>query len=497
LTSKVLIANRGEIVLRVARTCKKLSMIPYGIYSDADQNSLHIKYCEKALNIGGNTASESYLRSDKIIEAARQMGCDLIHPGYGFLAENLNFAELCKREGFILIGPSPEALKISGDKVRAREVASKVAQVVDGKEVWKSDDALALAEDVGYPVIVKAAKGGGGRGLRIARSPHELTNVFNSAKNESMISFGSDRLYIEKYLENPRHIEVQILADNFEVIHLGERECSVQRRHQKLIEETPSPALTSKSRETITQTAIAIMKEMKYNNAGTVEFLFKDNRFYFMEVNSRIQVEHPITEEVTGVDIVEEQLHIATGNGLTVKQENIEFRGHAIECRINAEHPISFVPFPGVVKAFVPPEGPGIRVDSALYSGYTIPPFYDSLIGKLICYGQNRIEAIERMKHSLFSFIISGIPSTIPFHLSALYDQRFVKGEYDTSFVDKLKPYSLRDGEVAAAILSQIPKRIKFMKSRSKQNNWMTSRFNWLPLFGSGPEAISSLRWIR
>jgi acetyl-CoA carboxylase, biotin carboxylase subunit len=497
LASKILIANRGEIVMRVARTCKKLSMIPYGIYSDADQNSLHIKYCEKAINIGGTTAAESYLRSNKIIDAAREMECDLIHPGYGFLAENLEFAELCKKEGFVFVGPSSEALKVSGDKVRAKEIASRVAPVVQGKEVSKNDDALRLAEDIGYPVIVKAAKGGGGRGLRIARTPDELNNVFNSAKNESIISFGSDRLYIEKYLDNPRHIEVQILGDNSRIIHLGERECSVQRRHQKLVEETPSPALTSNSREIITKTAIAIMNEIKYDNAGTVEFLFKDGSFYFMEVNSRIQVEHPITEEVTGIDIVEQQLHIASGDGLTVKQEDVKFTGHALECRINAEHPLSFVPFPGTVKDFVPPEGSGIRVDSALYPGYTIPPFYDSLIGKLICHSENRAETIEKMKQSLLSFRISGIPSTIPFHLSALNDKRFLEGDYNTSFVTGLKPYSIREGEIAAAILSQIPKKIKFVKTSSEQNTWMKSRFNWLPIFGSDQDSFSLLRWIR
>src|SRR5574341_2321399 len=459
-------------------------MIPYGIYSDADQNSLHIKYCEKALNIGGNTASDSYLRSDKIIDAARQMGCDLIHPGYGFLAENLNFAELCKREGFIIIGPSPEALKISGDKVRAREVASRVAQVVDGKEVWKNDDALALAEDVGYPVIVKAAKGGGGRGLRIARSPDELTNVFNSAKNESMISFGSSRLYIEKYLENPRHIEVQILGDNSKVIHLGERECSVQRRHQKLIEETPSPALTDDLRQSMTKTAIEIMKKMKYDNAGTVEFLLKEDNFYFMEVNSRIQVEHPVTEQVTGADIVEQQIRVATGEGLGIRQEDIKSRGHAIECRINSEHPVSFVPFSGTITKFIPPEDRDVRIDTALYSGYYIPSYYDSLIAKLICFGHDRNKAIGTMKKALACFRISGIPTTIPFHISALNDERFLSGDYNTSFIDELKSFSSKEGEIAAAVLYHLPKRVRFMKKEDAQDSWIKSRFDGMKSFG-------------
>ena len=496
MTSKVLIANRGEIVLRVAKTCKKLTMIPCAVYSDSDKDSLHVKYCKEAINIGGNTSAESYLRHDKIIEAAKRMGCELIHPGYGFLAENLEFAELCEKEGLIFVGPSSGTLKISGDKIKIKEVASKVAPITPGKEVWTIEEALDLAENLQYPIIVKAVKGGGGRGLRIARSPIELTQVYNSAKNESMISFRSDRLYIEKYLENPRHIEVQVLADDSEVIQLGERECSVQRRHQKLIEETPSPALTSDTRKQITETAISIMNEINYNNAGTVEFLFKHGDFYFMEVNSRIQVEHPITEQVTGIDIVEQQLNVASGLGLTVTQRDIKPNGYAIECRINAEHPLSFVPFPGTVKKFLPPEGSGIRVDSALYSGYTIPPFYDSLIGKLICYGDTRNEAIDRMKHALLSFRISGIPSTIPFHLAALHDKRFVEGNYDTSFVNDLRPYTVADGEMAAAILYQLPRKLQFLKSSSEQNKWMNSRLNWFSI-DSTYNFNSISRWIQ
>ena len=429
---KVLIANRGEIVIRVAKTCRKLDLRPCGIYSDADKDSLHIRHCEEVLNIGGSSPSESYLRMDKIINAAQKLGCDFIHPGYGFLAENLEFSELCRKEGIIFVGPSPEVMKLSGDKVRARKVASKVASIVDGDVVSKVSNALDLANKIGYPVILKAAKGGGGRGLRIVTTADELKVAFASSRNEAIMSFGSDRVYIEKYIENPRHIEVQILGDDSNIIHLGERECSVQRRNQKLIEETPSPALTNESREKITNTAIAVMKEMRYNNAGTVEFLFKEGNFYFMEVNSRIQVEHAITEEVTGIDIVAEQLHISSGEGLSIKQEDVKPRGHAIECRINAEHPISFVPFPGMVKHFVPTIGKGIRVDTFLYSGYSIPPFYDSLVAKLICTGENRGDTIRMMKEALFSFRISGIPTTIPFHISALSDNRFLEGNYDT-----------------------------------------------------------------
>jgi acetyl-CoA carboxylase biotin carboxylase subunit len=487
MSKKVLIANRGEIVIRIARTCRKLELIPYGIYSDADKNSLHIRHCEQAMNIGGSMPSESYLRIDKIINAAKQLGCDLIHPGYGFHAENPKFPEICKKEGLIFIGPAHKAMSISGDKVRARKIASKVAPVVDGEEISNESDAVKLAGRLGYPVILKAVEGGGGRGLRIVKSSRELKDALMSSKNESIISFGSDRVYIEKYVENPRHIEVQILADadNSNVIHLGERECSIQRRHQKLIEETPSTALTKETRNRITFTAIAIMKEIGYENAGTVEFLFKDGKFYFMEVNARIQVEHPVTEAVTGVDIVEQQLNIALGNGLSIKQQDIKPKGHAIECRINAEHPITFVPFPGTIKKFIPPEADCIRVDTALYAGYTIPIFYDSLIAKLICFGNDRGEAIEKMKRSLLSFRISGIPSTIPFHISALYDRRFVEGSYDTSFINEMRAFTSKEGEIAAAILYMLPKRMEFLKSEEEedQDPWMKSRFDWTDAF--------------
>jgi len=482
----VLIANRGEIAIRVARTCKRLGLHPYGIYSDSDKDSLHIKYCEQSLNIGGSLPQESYLRSDKVIDAANKLGCDYIHPGYGFLSENPKFVERCTSEDVIFIGPPLDAMIISGDKVRARKVASKVAPVVDGAEVSNESDAIKEAERIGYPIILKAVEGGGGRGLRIVNSHQELANAYLSSRSESMIGFGSERVYIEKYIENPRHIEVQIIADDGDIVHLGERECSVQRRHQKLIEETPSPALSTERRNEISQTAIEIMKEIGYKNAGTVEFLFKDSRFYFMEVNARIQVEHPITEAVTGVDIVEQQLLVALGKGLSINQQNINLRDHAIECRINAEHPLNFIPFPGIVKNFSVPKGDGIRVDTALYAGYSIPTYYDSLIAKLICWGNNRHEAIEKMKDSLLSFRISGIPSTIPFHLSALNDTRFIDGYYDTSFIDKMSSFSARDGDIAAAVFSLLPKRIEFLRGKEEeqqQDPWMNSRFDWIDVF--------------
>ena len=332
--------------------------------------------------------------------------------------------------------------------------------------------------------MLKAVEGGGGRGLRIVKNADDLKQAFLSSKTESNLSFGSDRIYIEKYIEKPRHIEVQILSDHSNIVHLGERECSIQRRHQKLIEETPSPALTKDQRDEMTEIAKNIIKEIEYNNAGTIEFLLKDGKFYFMEVNARIQVEHPITEQVTGIDIVEQQLCIASNEGLSINQEDIKTKGHAIECRINAEHPINFVPYPGTVKKFFPPQGKDIRVDTALFSGYSIPIFYDSLISKLICFGNTRSEAIEKMKSSLLSFRISGVPSTIPFHISALNDRRFVEGQYDTSFVDEMKRYTEKTGEMAAAVFIEYPRKIQFVKAGEvTHDNWMRNRLDWISAF--------------
>ncbi len=498
MANRILIANRGEIAIRVARTCKKLGFHPYGIYSDSDKDSLHIKYCDQALNIGGSLPQDSYLRADKVVDAAKKLGCEYIHPGYGFLSENPQLVKLCNKEGLIFVGPPYTAMTSSGDKVKARRLASRVAPVVDGIEVSNENNVIREAEKIGYPVMLKAVEGGGGRGLRIVNSSEELTNAYLSSKNEAMIGFGSDRVYIERYIENPRHIEVQLIADESNIVQLGERECSIQRRHQKLIEETPSPALNRDMRNEITQNAVEIMKEIGYKSAGTVEFLFKDNRFYFMEVNARIQVEHPITEAVTGVDIVEQQLLVASGRGLSLNQKEVSPKGHAIECRINAEHPLSFVPLPGRVRNFNVPKGNGIRVDTALYPGYTIPIFYDSLIAKLICWGTNRHEALKRMKDALLSFRISGIPSTIPFHLSALNDSRFVNGRYDTSFINKMSSFSVRDGDIAAAVISLLPKKIEFLRADEdeQQDPWMSSRFDWMDIFDvyHNPNPLATLQ---
>ena len=486
MNTKVLIANRGEIAIRVANACKMIGLRPCGIYSDPDKESLHVKYCSEAINIGGSSPLESYLVIDKVIQAANQLGCEMIHPGYGFLSESPNFAKRCNEEGIIFVGPSADVMAISGDKVKARSAASKVTSVVEGDEVSSEEEALSLIDKIGFPVILKAVEGGGGRGLRILRSNAEVHGRFASAQAESMMSFGSGRVYIEQYLENPKHIEVQIVADSSNVVQLGERECSVQRRHQKLIEETPSPALTKKLRDDILCKAVSIMKEINYDNAGTVEFLLKGDKFFFMEINARVQVEHPITEVVTGVDIVEQQLRVASGQGLSMQQEEIVSKGHAIECRINAEHPVSFAPVSGLVKEFVPPKGQEIRVDTALYSGYLIPQFYDSLIAKLISHGNNRMDAIDRMIFALSTSRISGIPTSIPFHISALRDASFLGGTYDTSFIEKVKPFSSKEGELAAAILSLIPRRTRFRmeylideESKTHQDAWNLSRYDW------------------
>ncbi|HXT82976.1 MAG TPA: biotin carboxylase N-terminal domain-containing protein [Verrucomicrobiae bacterium] len=474
---KILIANRGEIAIRIAKTCKRLGFLPCGIYSTADKNSLHIKYCKESMELGGTYPIDNYLNMYKIIDAAKKMDCNLIHPGYGFLAEKSEFAELCIKEGFVFVGPSPNVLTISGNKILSKKISSSFISVAEGKEVSNEDEALELANKIGYPVILKATKGGGGRGLRILRHQHELLDSFIASKKETMTSFGSDKIFIEKYIENPRHIEVQVIGDKSNVIHLGERECSIQRRYQKLIEETPSTALNDDLRGFITKKAVEIMKQIGYDNAGTVEFLFKDGTFYFMEINSRIQVEHPITEIVTGVDIVEQQLNISSGKGLTLEQDTIKTKGHAIECRINAENPFTFVPYPGLVKYFVPIEDDNIRIDSHLYSGYIIPPFYDSLIAKVISFGKNRSESIQRMNNALSSCRISGVPTIIPFHISALHDNRFLSGNYDTSFINDLKYYSDKNTEIAAAIFVHLPKKIDYIEKRDKNDPWIQSRY--------------------
>ncbi len=437
---KVLIANRGEIALRIINACRELGIKTVAVYSEADKNSLHVKFADECICIGPPQSYKSYLHIPSIIAAAEITGADAIHPGYGFLAENAQFAEVCKSCGIAFIGPDPEHIRLMGDKAVARQtVMKKNVPVVPGSEGGLSDmkELKTLASQIGYPVILKASAGGGGKGMRIVWNEDELQSQFETAKNEAFSAFGNDEIYLEKYIVNPRHIEIQLVADKFgNVVHFGERECSIQRNHQKIIEEAPSAILTDDLRKAMGQAAKKVASAIGYSNVGTVEFLLdSDNNFYFMEMNTRIQVEHTVTEGVTDVDLVKLQIELAAGEKLSLKQKDIKISGHAIECRINAEDPETFMPSPGKIEAFHTPGGPGIRIDTAAYAGYTVPPFYDSMIAKVIAHGRNRQEAIARMKRALEMFLIEGIKTNIPLHLKILEDEFFVKGEINTHFM--------------------------------------------------------------
>jgi len=442
--SKILIANRGEIALRIIRACKELGIRTVAVYSEADVNSLHVKFADEAICIGSPQSSESYLNIPAIISAAEITDVEAIHPGYGFLAENTHFAEVCESCQIKFIGPTPGNMKLLGDKMSAK-LAMKKAGIpsVPGSEglVKTKEEALKIAKAIKYPVIIKASAGGGGKGMRVAHNDIRLASAFYMAQSEAESAFGIADVYIEKYVEKPRHVEVQIIADSHgNVVHLGERDCTVQRRHQKLIEESPSPALDSKLRKKICEVAVKGAKQVKYVNAGTIEFLLdKKNNFYFMEMNTRIQVEHPVSEMTTGVDLIKEQLKVAAGERLSFTQDNIKFQGHAIECRINAEDPDNkFMPSPGRIESYHVPGGRGIRVDSHVYAGYSIPPYYDSMIGKLIAYGRNRKEAIYIMERALDEFIIEPIKTTLPFHKRVMADDAFIRADIDTTYAEKL-----------------------------------------------------------
>ncbi len=440
--SKVLVANRGEVAVRVMRACRELGIRSVAIYSSADKKAIHRVYADEAYYIGKADARDSYLNIDKILDVARKADVDAIHPGYGFLAENAEFAERCEEEGFVFIGPKPDAIRIAGSKVRARkEMISAGVPVIPGSPKLESvEDAKKWAEKLGYPVAVKASGGGGGIGISVAYSETELEEAFEKSKKLGESYFKDSTIYLEKYLAKPRHIEVQILADEHgNVIHLGERECSIQRRHQKLIEEAPSPAVNDEMRERLGEMAVKGAKKIGYTNAGTFEFLYEDGKFYFLEINARLQVEHTITEIITGIDIVKQQILIAAGGELEYEQEDITFRGHAIECRINAEDPINFYPRSGKIVYYRSPGGIGIRVDSGVHMGYTIPAEYDSMISKLIAYGMSRSEAIVRMRRALREYVIEGVETNIPFHLAVLDDEEFVKGNIHTKFVEERK----------------------------------------------------------
>jgi acetyl-CoA carboxylase biotin carboxylase subunit len=440
---KILIANRGEIAVRIERACRELGIKSVAIYSDADKDSMHVLLADESICIGPASASESYLSIPRIISACEIAGVDAVHPGYGFLAENPEFAEICEDGGLKFIGPTPDAIRMMGNKTVAKNTVKKVGvPVVPGntRTARDVDDAFSLAKEIGYPVMLKAAMGGGGRGMQIVKSKDELERAFLMAKGEVKSAFGDERIYIEKYLEKPRHIEVQILGDEGgNIVWLGERECSIQRRHQKLIEESPSSAVNQEMRTKLGEMAIKAATSINYISAGTVEFLLdRDGNFYFLEMNTRVQVEHPVTEAVTGVDIVKEQIKIASGEGLGITQKDIELNGHAIECRINAEDPDrGFSASPGKITTLYVPGGPGIRIDTHIYQGYIISPNYDSLIAKVIAYGKTREEAIQRMERCLEEFWIEGIKTTIPFHLGVIRDMRFRRGEIDTGFVER------------------------------------------------------------
>jgi acetyl-CoA carboxylase biotin carboxylase subunit len=451
---KILIANRGEIALRVMWACKELGVKTVAVYSEADRNSLHVRFADQAVCVGPPRSADSYLNIPAIISAAEVTGADAIHPGYGFLSESSYLAEICEACRITFIGPSPEAIRIMGDKSRARKAMAKAGVpilpgspgVVEGEE-----DALKFAREVGFPVILKASAGGGGRGMRIVRGPGELAGAFRAAQAEASAAFGVPDVYIEKYVEGPRHIEIQVIADGKgTVAHLGERECSIQRRHQKLVEEAPSPALNEKLRRRMGQAAVDAARTVTYTNAGTVEFLVDGaGNFYFMEMNTRIQVEHGVTELVTGQDLVKEQILVAAGEKLSFDQKDVASRGHALECRINAEDPVSFAPSPGVVRHVYLPGGPGVRVDTFIHEGCEVPPHYDSMIAKLMTHGRDRAEAIARMKRCLDVMVVEGIRTNIPLHQRIMEDPDFRAGRVDTRFMERFLPQ--RKGAAAAS----------------------------------------------
>lgn len=440
---KVLIANRGEIAVRIIRALRELKIESIAIYSEADKDSLHVKLADESFCVGPALSKQSYLNIPAIISVAELSGADAIHPGYGFLAENDKFTEICAEHKIKFIGPPKEAMQKMGDKSTAKKTVMKSGvPVVPGSDgnVPDEKEALKVAAKIGYPVLIKATAGGGGKGMRVVKSENDLVNAYNTARTEASSAFSNPDVYIEKYIEEPRHIEVQILADEHgNVIHLGERDCSIQRRHQKLVEEALSPVVNDKLRNKLGEAAIKAAKAVKYTSAGTIEFIFDPSgRFYFMEMNTRIQVEHPVSEMVTNIDILKEQIKIAEGEKLSITQKDVKFYGHAIECRINAEDPDkNFMPSPGEITIYLPPGGPGIRVDSHAFSGYKIPTYYDSLIAKLLAWGRTRDEAIERMKRALDEFVIDGVKTTIPFHLKVMDNPSFRSGHFSTHFIEQ------------------------------------------------------------
>jgi acetyl-CoA carboxylase biotin carboxylase subunit len=439
---KILIANRGEIALRIHRACKELGISTVAVHSTADADAMHVRLADESVCIGPPPARDSYLNMPAILSAATITGADAIHPGYGFLSENADFAAMVEEHGFAFIGPSPDHIRTMGDKIAAKAAIGALGiPCVPGSDGPIADEAaaLALAAEIGYPVLIKAAGGGGGKGMKIARTPGELGEALRLARSEAQANFGDATVYVEKYLARPRHIEIQVLADaHGNVVHLGERDCSLQRFHQKLLEESPSPALNDAQRGEIGTVVTAALKQLGYRNAGTLEFLYEDGRFYFIEMNTRLQVEHPVTEMVCGFDLVREQIRIAAGAPLPFRQENVQFQGHAIECRVTAEDPETFRPSPGRITDYHPPGGLGVRVDSALYAGYRVPPYYDSMVAKLIVHGTTRNEALMRLRRAIDEYVIGGIETTLPLHRRIVQTADFVNGTYDIHWLERL-----------------------------------------------------------
>ena len=439
---KVLIANRGEIAVRINRACHELGIKTVAVHSTIDAEAMHARLADESVCIGPPAARESYLNIPAIIAAAEITNADAIHPGYGFLAENERFASIVEEHGLAFIGPTPEHIGMMGDKIRAKETMKKAGvPVVPGSDgpVANEAEAAEVAAGIGFPVLLKAVAGGGGRGMKVVRSADQLGLAYSTARAEAQAAFGNGSMYVEKLLERPRHIEVQVLADQFgNAVHLGERDCSLQRRHQKILEEAPSPALNIEQRDAIGTRVVRAIRALGYRGVGTIEFLYEHGQFYFIEMNTRIQVEHPVTEMITGIDLVREQIRVAAGAPLAYKQEDIRFSGHAIECRVNAEHPRTFQPSPGEVSGYHPPGGLGVRVDSAVYQGYRVPPHYDSLLAKVIVHGQSRNECLMRMRRALGEFVISGVETTVPLHLRLLANPDFANGEYDVAWLERL-----------------------------------------------------------
>src|SRR6478609_2109808 len=438
---KILIANRGEIALRVHRACKEMGISTVAVHSEADASAMHVRLADESVCIGPAAAAKSYLNIPSIIAAAEITGAQAIHPGYGFLSENARFAEIVQAHGMTFIGPNPEHIRVMGDKISAKQTVKDAGiPVVPGSDgaITTEEEAMAAAEVIGFPVLIKAAAGGGGRGMKVALTREGLQEAVSTARTEAKAAFGDDAVYMERYLQKPRHIELQVIADSFgNVCHLGERDCSLQRRHQKVLEEAPSPVIDAKARAKIGKVVVDAIKAIGYLGVGTIEFLYEDGEFFFIEMNTRLQVEHPVTEAITGLDLVIEQIRIASGAPLTLTQEEVTFSGHAIECRINAENPRTFMPSPGTITYWHPPGGLGVRVDSGAYQGYRIPPYYDSLIGKLIVHGKNRNECLMRLKRCLSEFVVEGVETTIPLFADLVQQPDIANGLYDIHWLEK------------------------------------------------------------